>query len=746
MSEFAPEDSPYLFKSLNELGVTFDLLLNRGLLPLNLDNIGRASPVPDLKEPGFTPVYRNHGFKKCVKEALTPEMTTVHSIFAISAKEHADKPCLAERPYDFSTKISEPRYESITYKEVNQQKIELGSGILFLLQNNPYKVKGLPAHDKIDLHVDNYTSYNKDDFSFVLTIFAANRAKWAITDLATASYSITNSCLYDTLGPNASRFILATAESPIVVCAGAHVEEVLKLKESFPEDLKSLIAVVSMDPLTSLGGTVAAQKATERAEAAGIKLYDWEQVLGVGRLFPLKELPPSKETPFTISFTSGTTGANPKGVLLTHKAAAAGILFPVSLCAHPDILRDFCFLPLAHIFERQCMLVSLCRGALIGFPQYGGTPLTLLEDLQIFKPSYMANVPRVYTKIEAALKNATTNAPSALTKSIFSRLVQTKMDLQSQYDGAEGRHWFYDNVLLPKVRAKLGFENMQYVITGSAPISPSSVKFLKAILNIGFSQGYGLTESFAGISISIPFEKEPGSCGPIALTGECRLRDLPEMGYRVDDPERPAGEMLLRGPQIFSHYYKNEEETNKALKDGWFYTGDVAKIDPATGTFQIIDRVKNFFKLAQGEYVTPEKVENSYLSSNLILTQAFAHGDSLRHYLVGILGVDEAPARDFLVKRCNVARGSLTSQEAILEEINKRENKTKLLEHLNKNLKGLFGFEQLHNISIEFEPLRLERDVITATMKIRRPIAAKYFEDKIEKLYEEGPLISKVKM
>lgn len=745
MSVFAPEDSPYLLRSFKELNVTLKELLSSQHLPLPNDKVGIATAVPGLEEAGFSAVYRCLAVKT-VKQALTPELDTVHSIFTNSAHDYANDPCFAERPYDFSTKISEPRYESITYSEVSQQRKDLGSGILFLLQNNPYKIPGLAAHDKIDLHFRDYRSYNKDNFSFVVTIFAANRAKWTITDLATSSYSITNTCLYDTLGPNASRFILSTAESPIVVCAGEHVDDILKLKAENPEELKQLIAIVSMDSLADIGGNYAAQKQAEKADSLGIKLYDWEQVLGVGRLFPQEELAPTPEVPYTISFTSGTTGSNPKGVVLTHANAAAACTFVISISPHTPVLRDFCFLPLAHIFQRQCMLVSLCRGSLVGFPQHGGTPLNLLEDLQIFKPSYMANVPRVYTKIEAALKNATINSQSPIAKGLFNRVVNTKMELQSQFDGAEGRHWLYDNVIIPKVRAKLGFENMQYLITGSAPISPTSVTFLKAILNVGFSQGYGLTESFAGVSISLPYEAKPGTCGPTGITTECRLRDLDSMGYRVNAPEGPAGEMLLRGPQIFSHYYKNQEETDKSLIDGWFYTGDIAKIDTSTGRFQIVDRVKNFFKLAQGEYVTPEKVENSYLSANSVLSQAFAHGDSLRHFLVGIIGVEEEPIKDFLVKKCDTARAGLGTQEAILDEINKRENRVKLLEQLNKNTKGLFGFEQLQNIYIEFEPLRLERDVVTATMKIRRPIAAKFFKDKIEQMYEEGPLLSKVKI
>ena len=130
---------------------------------------------------------------------------------------------------------------------------------------------------------------------------------------------------------------------------------------------------------------------------------------------------------------------------------------------------------------------------------------------------------------------------------------------------------------------------------------------MKAALNVGIMQGYGLSESFAGCMASSKFEPEAATCGATSITTEVKLKDLVEMGYTSKDEGGPRGELLLRGPQIFREYYKNPEETAKAIdEDGWFHTGDVAKIN-SKGRISIIDRAKNFFKLAQGEYVTPEK-------------------------------------------------------------------------------------------------------------------------------------------
>lgn len=199
-------------------------------------------------------------------------------------------------------------------------------------------------------------------------------------------------------------------------------------------------------------------------------------------------------------------------------------------------------------------------------------------------------------------------------------------------------HLLYDRVL-GLLRKKLGMKNLKVIMSGSAPISPETLKFLKASLNTGVGQGYGMSETFAGVMASSIFETDASSCGPVSITTECRTRDLPAMGYTSKDEGGPRGELLVRGPQIFPEYYKNPEETAKSFdEDGWFYTGDVARIDSKTGRTYIIDRVKNFFKLAQGEYVTPERIENTYLSCFPYIAQLFVHGDSLRTHLVGVVG------------------------------------------------------------------------------------------------------------
>lgn len=730
MSILAPAHLPYIIQSPAECGIPFAELAKR--LPAAPEAV-YADPVPNSEEPGHSAVYRNRA-AKVLKKALMPGMETYGGIWANSLQLFPNRPALAWRPYDYATQ-THGAYTSATYTEVDARVRDFGSGVLYLVQHNPFAIAGHAPHDKMRAHASTYLDYDSANHSFVLTLYSGNRLEWMIADLACLLYAITNTVLYDTLGPHTSEYILGLTELPVCVTSGTHVAKILDLKQ-LHESLKSLVAVVSMDPMHTLPQGIEA-----RARSLNVMLYDFETVCKVGQVFPHQKLMPRPETVYTISFTLGTTGAAPKGVVLTHEIAALGIGAVGALLPRVDNDLSFSFLPLAHIFERQMIGSTLIRGGLAAFPQLNGTPLTLVEDLKLFKPRRMANVPRVFTKFEAAVKHATLQLPLAVRRALFAKIVATKSERQLRGDNCKGEHWLYDRVFLPKIRAALGFDRMEYAVTGLAPIAPSTVKFLKAALGMGFLQGYGLTELFAGFALLAPYEKEPGLCGPNGYGVEMRVREVPLLGYMLNDPAGPSGELLLRGPQIFKEYYKNPEETAKLVNNEWFATGDVARF-ASGGRLYIVDRVKNFFKLAQGEYVLPERVENAYLSANPLITQAFVHGDSMLNYLVAVVGIDPVRGAQFLQKLGHLA----ASEQEILTHYAKLEVRRELVAELARNVKGLAGFEQIQNLYVEFEPLRVEREVVTPTIKLRRPVAAKFFKEAIDRMYDEGSLIQKAKI
>lgn len=688
----------------------------RSRIPLPEDLAGTAFAIPHSKEKGFSHVYRNSSAQDALISTPYPTLDTLRKLFQHSVLVHGDKDCLGARP-----KLADGTYGPYvfqTYKTIESRQLNFGSGLYFILENNPFRT---------EVHQD--VRYGGD---FIVSLFSDNRPEWAIADLACSSFSLTNTALYTTLGPDTTKYILNLTSSPVVVCSKDKLEFLIGLKKEYPEELALLIALVSMDPLTH-----GEQKVfTSDAKDANILLFDMEQVEALGAVNKVLDIPPKADTVYTISFTSGTTGANPKGVVLTHRNAVSGVTFSISKADSVQKAKSYSFLPLAHIYERTNLLVSLFMGAAIGYPS---VPVVgFLDDVKSLLPHVLALVPRVLTRLEAAIKAETVqNEEKPVIKSVFSWAINNKMDLQSSADNEKGNHFLYDRPI-GLLRKKLGFSNLLFMATGSAPLSPETIKFLKAALGIGIAQGYGLTESFGGICSSLKYEANPGSCGSTSITTEMRLKDVPEMNYFSDD-EIQHGELLLRGPQIFSHYYKNDEETEKAFEDGWFRTGDIARIERSTGKVFIIDRLKNFFKLSQGEYVTPEKIENTYLSRFPYILQVFVYGNSLQSYLVGIVGLDPDTLASYTKRKFG---REMTPQDAV-EFFKKSEHKKALLLDMNASLlDSLLGFERMHNIYVDFDPLNAERNVVTPTMKIKRPIATNFFKETLDKLYEEGSLIA----
>jgi long-chain acyl-CoA synthetase len=200
------------------------------------------------------------------------------------------------------------------------------------------------------------------------------------------------------------------------------------------------------------------------------------------------------------------------------------------------------------------------------------------------------------------------------------------------------------------------------------------------------------------------------------------LRDIPEMNYLSTD-ENPRGEICYQGNSIFKGYFKNAEKTNEALSaDGWLASGDVGMVLP-NGSIKIIDRAKNIFKLSQGEYIAPEKLENVYIQSPFA-AQIFVYGDSLQSWLVAIIVPEMAE-----VKKWCVAQGMDASdlvpllngdalQKAILENLLE-------LAKVNK----FSGLEKIKKIYVTSDPFSIENNILTPTMKIKRNIAKDVYKD-----------------
>jgi long-chain acyl-CoA synthetase len=530
-------------------------------------------------------------------------------------------------------------------------------------------------------------------------------------DLGCQSQSLFTVSLYDTLGPETTEYIINHSNLRCVVTSLPHIPTLLKLGPRVP----SLKIIICLDPLDDGEKPGYSKQAllNSMAADAGISIYSIADVEALGASSNLPMKPPQPEDTLTINYTSGTTG-NPKGVVLTHANAVAAVTVArVTSDVYPtDVVVSY--LPLAHIYQRLAETNALSANAAIGY--FRGDILGLVDDMKILKPTGFISVPRLYNRFGSAIKAATVDAPG-LKGTIGRHVINAKLASMKLPAGkATNKHMLYDRFFTPKVRAAVGLERARGMVSGSAPLDPTLHQFLRAAFGNDFIQGYGLTESHACGLAQHENDYSSGNCGGVGAAFEACLQSVPDMDYLVTDSPNPRGQLLMRGHTIFKEYYKNEAETKKAMtEDGWFQTGDIAEID-SLGRFKVIDRVKNVLKLAQGEYISPERIENVYLANNSVLAQGFVHGDSTQAFLVSIWGVDPVNFSSFAsnVLKKKIEPTDLDAIRAACEDLRVKKALLKDLDKIGKKYK-FNSWERVRAVHLLVEPFTIDNELLTPT-------------------------------
>ena len=388
------------------------------------------------------------------------------------------------------------------------------------------------------------------------------------------------------------------------------------------------------------------------------------------------------------------------------------------------------YLPLAHVFER--IVISLCFFKAVKIGMYSGDVQKLKYDLEDLKPTAFASVPRLYNRFYDLI-NGNIRKLTGFKKALVDKAVAAK--LYYLRTGAHYTHKIYDTLVFNKMKDAFG-GNIHIMVTGSAPISSEVIDFLKICCSCPILEGYGQTESTGASFLTVMNDPQSGHVGGPLANSEFKLVDVAELGYTCKDKDpatgqaKPRGEVCIRGPGIFAGYYKDEEKTKEAVdEDGWLHTGDIAELR-FNGSIKIIDRKKNIFKLAQGEYIAAEKVENVYLESYAV-EEIFIYGDSLQSYLVAIV----LPKKKFVMELGKTLGIEKDFKEMILQG----EVKKQVQEELNKQAKKskLFGFEMARKIHL-IDTTFAELDLTTTSFKLKRHEAKKCFLKEITEMYKEG--------
>jgi len=678
-----------------------------------------AVEIAGTRKEGGTGIYRNamyHNGTELLSIYGKPEYPkTAYECFEHGLKVNFAGQCLGHRPWSTKENDYEKRYVWQTYSEVAQRRTHLGSGLVHLAETR----LGAPE-------VTGWT----------VGIWAINRPEWQIVSLATTAYSLVLVSLYETLGPQAVEYCASHSECRVIFASPSHIPTLLSMSDKLPL-LKAIVSVDKWEDIDMPNGGPTAGALPKGnvlkawGESKGILILDITELELIGQANPRAHVPPKPDDMASLCYTSGTTG-NPKGAILTHKLLANCVLGQVHgrTLETTDVMLSY--LPLSHIFERFTEDIAFYTGSSIGYSC--GDNTRLLEDLQTLKPTMIVAVPRVLNKLYQVIKMGTIEA-TGLRGALSRRAFGTKI-ANLRKDGTV-EHAFWDRILMRKIAAAVG-GNLKFIGTGSAAVSPAVLEFLSVAFSLSINEGYGSTENGGTCTKNMMGDyTSGGTVGPPQPSVEIKLADVPELGYFSTDKPYPRGEILCRGEGVIPGYYKDPEKTKESFdEDGFFKTGDVGLIDNL-GRLKIIDRVKNLFKLSQGEYVAVEKVENVYSVPSLG-AQTLVYADSLQNHLILFVVPDpvalSALAQQVLGKTIDPTDHAALAKAAEDPRMTKAGlaiyNKEAAAQKLN-------GYETAKQFAFRMTPFSVEEDTLTPTMKIKRNVAYKLLKPNADKLYAE---------
>lgn len=412
----------------------------------------------------------------------------------------------------------------------------------------------------------------------------------------------------------------------------------------------------------------------------------------------------------TIVYTSGTTG-RPKGVMLSHinilANAHAGLR---SVAVTPeDVLLSF--LPLSHTLERTVgYYVSLMAGAQITFAR---SISELSEDISKVRPTGIITVPKTFELSYGHLKTKIGQA-SALKRWLFEVTIKTGWDLFEWRQARGSWKWSFllwplcDRLVASEVRQQFG-GRLRLAVVGGAPL-PLSVS--KVFIPLGFNllQGYGLTESSPSISINTLEQNRPATIG------------LPLHGVQVKIGDNE--ELLAKGPNIMMGYWRDEEATSEVLVDGWLHSGDQARIDD--GFITITGRIKDILVLANGEKVPPADMEAA-IEEDALFDHSMVIGEQMP-YLTALVVLNKNKWKS-IAAGLNIA----DSDELVLSTDAVEQF---LLERISKGIREFPGYAKIRRVTSTLQPWTVENDLITPTLKLKRPKLRQRYESEIARMYE----------
>jgi long-chain acyl-CoA synthetase len=530
-----------------------------------------------------------------------------------------------------------------------------------------------------------------------VAIMGGTSFEWMVCDYAIWTAGGVTVPIYETSSAEQVDWILRDSGAVGVFVADAHTAGTVESVRDGLTDLRGVwtFDAGDLDPLAASG------RGVDRADVEARRTSRTSEALA------------------TIIYTSGTTG-RPKGCTITHAnllCEVRNVLAAknVSELVFNDRSKTLLFIPVAHILARVIQLAAVHNRVHLA---HGSDPKKAVALIVDFKPTVVLAVPRIFEKIYNTAKHKATSEGKGW---IFNLADDTAREYSESLDrGGPApllrlRHALFDRLVYGKIRAALGGQ-VAYIVSGGAPLGARLGHFFRGV-GINPLEGYGLTETCAGVTLNVPGQQRIGSVG----------RPVPSCSVRIDDD----GEVLLKGGVVFQEYWHNEEATREAFdEDGWFRTGDLGALDD-DGYLTITGRKKDIIVTAAGKNVAPAVLEDR-LRSHWLIGQCLVVGDR-RPYVAALLTIDPEVLPQWRAEHANaeeVQIENLREDPALLADLQSA------VDDANK---AVSQAEAIKRFSVLSEDFTVEGGLLTPTLKVKRQLVVERYAAEIDDLYADQP-------
>uniref|UniRef100_A0A7S4IU95 AMP-dependent synthetase/ligase domain-containing protein n=1 Tax=Odontella aurita TaxID=265563 RepID=A0A7S4IU95_9STRA len=677
--------------------------------------------VPVDSEP-FHRVHPEYKGKLATKPREGVE--TLYDITKSAVERYADVNCMGTREFLGQHSPNVKHFGGIrwkTYAEMGRDAHKFGAAL---------RASGvIPAPEK--------TTLDKITTPCSIAIFENTCSEWMLAAQGAFSQSAIVVTVYSTLGMDAVVDAINEVSVSAIVCNKINVGKLV----GRVKDMKTLKTIIYTSDLVAPDAKIDLPSSPD-----GVKVISFEDFVASGDIAKFPATPPKTDMTAVIMYTSGSTG-KPKGVVIKHSAIIAAVASGEKMLGvreGNDVYLGY--LPLAHILELMAEFVFLAMGCTICYAdpktltQTGAYPIGALEQ---YSPTLMAGVPKIWDIIKKGIE-----AKVAKSSPVARFLVQTAFQART-FAINHGYDTPLFKALVFKKFSKVVGGKLRLALSGGGPLNEEVQTFVRTCFGCPLHQGYGLTETCAGLTIQDPLDLRGGIAGQPIPSIEVKLESCPEimdkggLPYLTSDsrdvagnPVHGRGEILCRGHSLSSGYYMMPDKTKEEFEEdtGFFHTGDIGQF-MSDGSLRIVDRKKNLVKLKGGEYIAVENMEMTYGNSKFVdaaLGGICCYGDGDMDRPIALMQINQVTSMEWAA--ANGVKGDFDkvkdSPELMVAVMADMKNEAKK--------GGLSRIEMLQAVAFLTEPWTPENGCLTAANKLQRRAVVAMFEKEFEEVRKKG--------